>query len=197
MFAGIPLAAGILLTLAGWRVAAAVCVGLAAFVVFFFRDPERVVPGGAGVIVSPADGRVLAVESVPAGGEPRTKVSIFLSVFDVHVNRSPIAGTIEQVEYRPGKFHVASVARASRENEQNIFTIRGEQTRVTVKQIAGMLARRIEFWKKRGDNLARGERLGMIRFGSRVEVVLEPGYQVQVRAGEHVRGGASILAKLI
>jgi phosphatidylserine decarboxylase len=169
---------------------------MAGFVLFFFRDPERRIPAGPGLIVSPADGRVLAVEPAEVEGEQRTRVGIFLSVFDVHVNRSPLQGTIERVEYRPGRFHVASTSRAGEENEQNIVIIEGEQTRVVVKQIAGILARRIEFWKRVGDSLARGERVGMIRFGSRVEVLLDPRYRVQVRPGEHVRGGSSILAVL-
>ncbi|MFQ5817135.1 MAG: phosphatidylserine decarboxylase [Terriglobia bacterium] len=175
---------------------AGVCFVLGGFVLYFFRDPERTIPTGPGVIVSPADGRVLAVETVLAGNEQRTKVSIFLSLFDVHVNRAPIAGTIRQLEHRPGKFHPAVAARAGQRNEQNIVTIEGEQTRVTFKQIAGILARRIEFWKKVGDQLARGERVGMIRFGSRVEVLLEPRCRVRVRPGEQVRGGSSILAIL-
>lgn len=195
-FASVPLLAGSLLLWAGLTIAGGVCLALAGFVFYFFRDPERMIPGESGAIVSPADGRVLEVEKVEEGGEPRTRISIFLSVFDVHVNRAPIAGTIRLVEYRRGKFHVASAVAAGRENEQNIVTIEGEETRVTFKQIAGILARRIEFWKKAGDPLARGERVGMIRFGSRVEVLLEPRCQVRVRPGDHVRGGSSVLAAL-
>ena len=195
-FAAAPGVAGALLFLAGWPGLATACLGMAGFVLFFFRDPERKIPAGPGLIVSPADGRVLAVEPAEVEGEPRTRVSIFLSVFDVHVNRSPLRGTIQLVEYRPGRFHVASTNRAGEENEQNIFLIQGEQTRVVVKQIAGILARRIEFWKRVGDSLARGERVGMIRFGSRVEVLLDPRCRVQVRPGEHVRGGSSVLAVL-
>ncbi|MFQ5926092.1 MAG: phosphatidylserine decarboxylase [Terriglobia bacterium] len=194
--ASLPLGTGGLLLGFGHPVPAGVCFALAGFVLYFFRDPERTIPTGPGVIVSPADGRVLAVESVGEGNEQRTKVSIFLSLFDVHVNRAPIAGTIRQREYRPGKFHVAVAVRAGQENEQNVVTIEGEQTRVTFKQIAGILARRIEFWKNVGDQLARGERVGMIRFGSRVEVLLEPTCRVFVRPGERVRGGSSILAVL-
>lgn len=194
LFASLPLAAGSVLLAVGRPLPSAMCFGLGGFVLYFFRDPERTVPSEPGAIVSPADGRVLAVENVEEAGELRTRVSIFLSLFDVHVNRAPIAGTIRQLEYRPGKFHVATAAGAGRENEQNIVTIEGEQTRVTFKQIAGILARRIEFWKRMGDQLARGERVGMIRFGSRVEVLLEPRCRVQVQPGERVRGGSSILA---
>lgn len=193
-FASVPALMGALLAWQGWWLAAAVLLALAGFVLFFFRDPERAVVSSPGAIVSPADGRVLGVEAVSLEGRPHTCISIFLSVLDVHVNRAPIAGTIAEVRFRPGKFHVASRDAASRENEQNEVTMEGEGTRVVFKQIAGILARRIEFWKKPGDQLARGQRLGMIRFGSRVEVYLEPSYQIQVKAGEHVRGGASVLA---
>ncbi len=178
----------------GWWAAGAVFLLLAAFVLYFFRDPERRVPMTPGAVVSPADGRVLAVEETNRDGQLLTQVSIFLSLFDVHVNRSPIAGRITAVRYRPGKFHIASRAAAGRENEQNEVTVEGEGTQVVFRQIAGLLARRIEFWPKQGDALERGQRVGMIRFGSRVEVLLEAHYRVQVKTGEHVRGGSSILA---
>lgn len=178
----------------GWWLVGAALLLLAAFVLYFFRDPERVVPMEPGAVVSPADGRVLAVESADLRGRPHTRVSIFLSLFDVHVNRAPIAGRITGVEHRPGKFHIASRQEASRENEQNEVTIEGEGTQVVFKQIAGILARRIEFWAKSGDQLERGQRVGLIRFGSRVEVFLEPCYRVQVGPGGRVRGGSSVLA---
>lgn len=187
------LAAAVLLWL-GWWIAAGFGLALAAFVLFFFRDPERVVTAAPGAIVSPADGRVLAVDTATLNGGRQTHVSIFLSLFDVHVNRSPIAGTVRQVDYRPGKFHVASWTPASRENERNEIVVEGEGTRVVFRQIAGILARRIEFWQKPGDRLERGQRVGMIRFGSRVEIFFPCCYQVQVKAGEHVRGGSSVLA---
>jgi phosphatidylserine decarboxylase len=193
-FAAVPALLGAGLAWSQWWVAAGAAWGLAGFLLFFFRDPERVVPTTTGAIVSPADGRVLAVEETTWEGEPRTKVSIFLSVFDVHVNRAPIAGRIVDVRYQPGKFHVAARAVAGRENEQNTVTLEGEGTRVVFKQIAGLLARRIEFWKKPGDQLARGERVGMIRFGSRAEVFFDTRCRVQVRPGQHVKGGSSILA---
>lgn len=196
VFSSFPLVAGGLFLGFGHPALAGVGFVLAGFVLYFFRDPERAIPTQPGAIVSPADGRVLAVESVGEGNERRTKVSIFLSLFDVHVNRAPIAGTIRQLQYQPGKFHLATAARAAQENEQNIVTMEGDGTRVTFKQIAGILARRIEFWKKVGDQLQRGERVGMIRFGSRVEVLLDPRCQVRVRPGEQVRGGSSILAIL-
>lgn len=194
VYASVPALAGGLLAWKGWWVAAAFSLGLACFVLFFFRDPERVVASAPGAIVSPADGRVLGVEETTLDGAARTRISIFLSLFDVHVNRAPIAGTLVEVRYRPGKFHVASRTKASMENEQNQVAIEGEGTRVVFKQIAGILARRIEFWNKPGDHLERGQRLGMIRFGSRVEVFFDPRYQAQVKPGEHVQGGSSILA---
>ncbi|HXE74651.1 MAG TPA: phosphatidylserine decarboxylase family protein [Candidatus Xenobia bacterium] len=196
VFASVPALLGALLLWLGWWIPAGVLLALAAFILFFFRDPERQIPAATGAIVSPADGRVLAVDQVVPGGRPLTRISIFLSLFDVHVNRAPIAGRIAEVLYRPGKFHIASQPQASWENEQNEVVMEGEGTRVVFRQIAGLLARRIEFWKKTGDELARGERLGMIRFGSRVEVFFEPRYRVRVQPGEHVRGGSTILAQL-
>ena len=195
VFAAVPGLAGAGLLAWGWLPAGLVLVGLAAFVLFFFRDPERSIPAAAGAIVSPADGRVLGVDEETRDGQAFTRISIFLSIFDVHVNRSPIAGAVAGVHYRPGRFHLASRHEAGRENEMNEVTLEGEGTRVVVRQIAGLLARRIEFWKKPGDQLARGERLGMIRFGSRVELLLDPRCRVEVRPGEHVSGGASILAR--
>lgn len=194
IYASVPALAGGLLAWKGWWVAAIVLLGVAGFVLFFFRDPERVVAATPGAIVSPADGRVLGVEETVLEGLAQTRISIFLSLFDVHVNRAPIAGTLVDVRYRPGKFHVASRASASSENEQNEITIEGEGTRVLFKQIAGILARRIEFWNRPGDRVERGQRVGMIRFGSRVEVFFEPGYRVQVKPGDHVQGGSTTLA---
>jgi phosphatidylserine decarboxylase len=193
-FAVAPALLGIALVALEWWILGGLLLGLAAFILFFFRDPEREVAATPGAIVSPADGRVLAIDEVTLNGRPQIRVSIFLSVFDVHVNRAPIAGTIARADYRQGKFHVASRARASAENEQNEIEMEGEGTRVIFRQIAGLLARRIEFWKKPGDQLERGQRLGMIRFGSRVEVIFDSRYRPQVRPGEHVRGGSSILA---
>jgi phosphatidylserine decarboxylase len=193
-FAAVPLFAGLLLAWPGLWGLATVFFVVAAFVLFFFRDPERQVPTTPGAIVSPADGRILSVDQMEFEGTQQTRISIFLSVFDVHVNRAPIAGVIKSVQHRPGKFHVASRRSASRENEQNEVTMEGEGTRVAFRQIAGVVARRIEFWKGIGDQLERGQRLGMIRFGSRTEILFPPHYRVQVRPGDHVQGGSSILA---
>jgi phosphatidylserine decarboxylase len=165
---------------------------LAAFCLYFFRDPERVIPTGA-VAVSPADGKVVAVK---AEGPGQTRISIFLNIFDVHVNRSPVAGKITEVRYQPGKFLVASQERASLDNEQNTITVvDGEGSRVVFKQIAGLIARRIVCWKKAGDNVLAGERIGLIKFGSRVDVLLGPEWTVLTKAGDRVRAGSSVLAR--
>lgn len=196
LFAAVPAGAGGLFAWLGWTTLALFAVLLAAFVLYFFRDPAREIPSGPGVIVSPADGRVVDIREVEWEGQPKKKVSIFLSLFDVHVNRAPIAGEIQRIEHRPGKFLAAMKAEASQQNEQNIVTVAGEHTSVVFAQIAGVLARRIIFWKHLGDRLALGERVGMIRFGSRVDVFLEPSCQLAVALGEHVKGGSTVLARL-
>ncbi len=163
----------------------------AAFSLYFFRDPERPVPAGS-VAVSPADGKVVAVRTNDSG---LTRISIFLNIFDVHVNRSPISGKIADVKYQRGRFLVASREEASIENEQNTVVVEGDGTQVTFKQIAGLIARRIVFHKKPGDLVAAGERVGLIKFGSRVDVFLGPEWQIQVRRGERVKAGSSVLAR--
>lgn len=164
---------------------------LAAFCLYFFRDPDRSIPAG-GVAVSPADGKIVAVKPLDPTS---TRVSIFLNIFDVHVNRSPIAGQIAEVTYRPGQFLVASKEEASAANEQNTVTVEGDGTRVVFKQIAGLIARRIIFYKKKGERVNLGERIGLIKFGSRVDVFLGPEWEIAVRSGERVRAGSSILAR--
>lgn len=166
---------------------------VAFFVLNFFRDPDRPITTESGAMVSPADGRVVQIADDEYAGRPVRRVSIFMTVLDVHVNRSPIPGTIREIVYRKGSFHVASQARASVENEQNIFTIEGTEGTVVVKQIAGLLARRIVFWKRQGDELARGERVGLIKFGSRVDVLVDPGVEIRVKVGDHIRAGSDIL----
>jgi phosphatidylserine decarboxylase len=168
-------------------------LALAFFVLNFFRDPDRIIPADFGAIVSPADGRVLQMEEHYIEGCTMQRLSIFMSPFDVHVNRSPIAGAIKAVSYRKGAFHIATQARASVENEQNVFTVQGEQEEIIVKQIAGVIARRIIFWKGLGDRLERGERVGMIKFGSRVDVIVGPSVDWRVKVGDRVRAGSSIL----
>ncbi len=192
---GLGLAGGAVLL--GWLAGpwwGALPLVLAAFFLWFFRDPERAIPAGAGAVVSPADGKVTEVSRVEVNGEPRARISIFLSVFDVHVNRSPIAGTIREVRYQKGQFHNAMGAGTSEGNEQNIVTVEGDGHTVVFKQIAGLLARRIVFTKRPGDRVERGERVGMIKFGSRVDVMVEAGASLAVKAGDRVRGGASVLA---
>jgi phosphatidylserine decarboxylase len=169
---------------------------LAAFFLWFFRDPERMIAAEAGVVVSPADGKVTDVGTAELNGRPRTRISIFLSVFDVHVNRSPIAGVITKLEYRHGRFRNALSAASAVENEQNIVTVEGDGHTVVFKQIAGVLARRIVFAKKLGDRVERGERVGLIKFGSRTDVLLDPGADIHVAVGDRVRGGSSVLAHL-
>jgi|SRR5271166_1296613 len=163
---------------------------LAAFCLYFFRDPDRVVPAGP-VAVSPADGKVVAVlDSVQ-----NMRVSIFLNIFDVHVNRSPIAGKITKIQYQKGKFVNAAHQAASSGNEQNILTVEGDGTRVVFSQIAGLIARRIVCYKKQGDMVEKGERIGLIKFGSRVDVFFGPDWEVTVSPGERVLCGSSILAR--
>jgi phosphatidylserine decarboxylase len=169
---------------------------LAGFFLWFFRDPERVIPAEAGAVVSPADGKVTDVTAVVVNGRPRTRISIFLSVFDVHVNRSPVAGIITNVEYRRGRFHNAMSAASAVDNEQNIVTVEGNGHTVVFKQIAGVLARRIVFTKRVGDRVERGERVGLIKFGSRADVLLDAAAGIHVAVGDRVRGGSSLLAHL-
>jgi phosphatidylserine decarboxylase len=166
---------------------------LAAFCLYFFRDPERTIPTGP-VAVSPADGKVVAVVAETATAN---RVSIFLNIFDVHVNRAPISGVIRNVEYRKGQFLVASKEQASSGNEQNVVTVQGDGTCVVFKQIAGLIARRIVFDKKPGDAVATGERVGLIKFGSRVDVVLGPEWDIVVRPGMRVAAGSSTIARRV
>ncbi|MFY9908445.1 MAG: phosphatidylserine decarboxylase [Candidatus Sulfotelmatobacter sp.] len=166
---------------------------LALFFLWFFRDPERAIPDATGAVVSPADGRVTAV-AIARNGEKQTRISIFLNVFDVHVNRSPIAGIVRDVRYKRGKFLNAMNELSAEQNEQNVVTVEGDGQVVVFKQIAGLLARRIVFRPKIGERVARGERVGMMKFGSRVDVLFDATVDVQVKIGDHVRGGESILA---
>jgi phosphatidylserine decarboxylase len=169
---------------------------LVLFFLWFFRDPERAIPDAAGALVSPADGKITDVSEVTLEGEKRIRISIFLNVFDVHVNRSPIAGTIRDIRYQRGKFLNAMDQASADENEQNIVRMEGEGQTVIFKQIAGLLARRIVFHPKVGDRLERGQRVGLIKFGSRTDVIFAANASLQVKVGDRVRGGASILAYL-
>jgi phosphatidylserine decarboxylase len=169
---------------------------LAAFFLWFFRDPNRVIPGEAGALVSPADGRVTEVSPMISNGVMGLRISIFLNVFDVHVNRSPIAGVIREVRYQRGKFVNAMSAASAQQNEQNVVSVEGDGRTVVFKQIAGLLARRIVFDKKVGDRVERGERIGLIKFGSRVDVLLDASAVLEVKVGDRVKGGSSVLAYL-
>lgn len=170
---------------------------LAAFIAFFFRNPDRDSPAGTNLVLSPADGHVSLVklrdEANPTAGNV---VSVFLSVFDVHVNRTPIPGRIIQVTYKKGKFLNALNHRSSVENEQNIITVQNDRLTVTFTQIAGVIARRIVFWKKIGDTLSAGERIGLIKFGSRTDIFLPPEVQIVVKKGDRVIGGKTIIGKI-
>ena len=192
---GLLAAAALLEWLTSWPLAL-VAVLLAAFFLWFFRDPERTIPTGAGLIVSPGDGLVTETIRLDTPEGPRQRISIFLSVFDVHVNRSPIAGTITAVRYQKGKYLNAMNPASAEQNEQNIVTVRGDGFEVTFKQIAGLLARRIVFVPTEGSAIGRGERVGLIKFGSRVDVVLPAEAELQVKPGVRVRGGSSILAAM-
>jgi phosphatidylserine decarboxylase precursor-related protein len=167
---------------------------LSGFVAYFFRDPAREIPSEPGLVVSPGDGRVVEIKTLSERGQIR--VSIFLSLFDVHINRAPVAGVVRSVHYQPGRFLPANMARAALENERNDLTIECDIGSVCLSQIAGVVARRIVCWKKVGDAVSAGERIGLIQFGSRLEVVLPPGVKVEVVEGSKVKGGSSVLARI-
>jgi phosphatidylserine decarboxylase len=189
-----PLALGAAALLLRWTVIGIVLLCLAAFIFYFFRDPERVIPSTPGAIVSPADGRVVVVTDEANAGRPGKRISIFLAIWNVHVNRSPAAGTIANMNYCPGKFSAAMRESASTDNEQNVITLATDSGEITFKQIAGLIARRVVCWKKSGDRVARGERIGLVRFGSRADLWLPRDSELLVKVGDHVKGGSSVLA---
>ena len=191
--------ATIVFALLGWKVVAVVGLIATLFVLNFFRDPERVVPQEPGLAVAPADGKVVKIEKMmdPFSGQERTAICIFMNVFNVHVNRSPVAGQVVGIKYFPGKFFNASLDKASRDNERNAISIKDKDGRFwTVVQIAGLIARRIVCWTEQGDYLKRGKRLGMIKFGSRVDLYLPQGYEPEVKVNDEVFAGQSIIARL-
>jgi phosphatidylserine decarboxylase len=194
-FALPPLAAGLIFMALGWKWAAAISILLGAFVLYFFRDPERAIPSDPSAVVSPADGRVVEIVDEALDSRPGRRVSIFLSVWDVHVNRAPVAGEIRRIEYRPGRFYAALRSRASAENEQNVIRVATPRGEMVFKQIAGWIARRVLCWKREGERVTLGERVGMIRFGSRVDVWLPADAELLVRRGQKVAGGSSLLAR--
>jgi phosphatidylserine decarboxylase len=193
---GFIAAAVLVFLVTGNWVWAIVPVLLACFFFWFFRDPRRPVPVEAGLVVSPADGKITEVARIQTPGGERIRLSIFLSVFDVHVNRSPIAGRVREVRYQKGQYLNALNPDSAEKNEQNIVTVQGEEFDVSFKQIAGLLARRIVFRFRVGDFVERGERVGLIKFGSRVDVVLPGHAHVRVVLGQRVKGGASVLADI-
>jgi phosphatidylserine decarboxylase len=191
----VPLALAILLAWMGWTKSALLAGVISGFMAFFFRDPARAAPAVPGAILAPADGRVTQVRAAledPFVG-PAQAVSIFLSPLDVHVNRSPLAGLVVGVEYRRGTKVPAYRAEASERNERTTVTIQGEAARVVVRQIAGVLARRIVCWIRPGDKLAAGERFGLIKFGSRTDLIVPASVRLRVKTGDQVRGGETVI----
>jgi phosphatidylserine decarboxylase len=190
-------AAGLVWFTGGW-IWGVVPVLLAVFFLWFFRDPHRVIPTGTGLVVSPGDGLITETTSITTSEGPRQRISIFLSVFDVHVNRAPITGILTKVQYQTGKYLNAMNPASADQNEQNVVTVRGqgadEGLEITFKQIAGLLARRIVFNFNEGQRVDRGQRVGLIKFGSRVDVILPAAAQLRVKVGQRVKGGASVLA---
>jgi phosphatidylserine decarboxylase len=188
--------AGLLVWATGFWAWAILPVLLAAFFLWFFRDPQRAVPAGPGLIVSPGDGLVTETVTISTPTGPRQRISIFLSVFNVHVNRSPIGGVIKAVQYRKGQYLNAMNPDSAEHNERNVVTVSGEGIEITFKQIAGLLARRIVFNFSEGDIVTRGQRVGLIKFGSRVDVLLPPDATLRVKVGHRVKGGSSVLAAM-
>ncbi len=193
-FIGVALALFIISIVLGFWVPIFVTGALLIFVIYFFRNPERVVPNGKDLLISPADGRVIKVEKGENGG---TLVSIFMSVLNVHVNRIPLDGVVKKIEYNKGRFLVASRDKASLDNEQNAITIEDSFGRIVkFVQIAGLVARRIVCYLKEGDRVRMGERFGMIRFGSRLDVYMPAEFTPLVKEGMKVKSGATILGKM-
>jgi phosphatidylserine decarboxylase len=189
----------VLLLAFGWRSIGCVSLTFTLFVLFFFRDPERSVPEGKDVVVSPADGKVIVVKDIYEPDylkQDVKQISIFLSVFNVHVNRAPCGGIVETVRYNPGRFHVASVDKASLDNEQTAVVITNGKYKVLVKQIAGLIARRIVCYAKPGDTIKTGERYGLIRFGSRVDIFLPKESELKVKVGDRIKGARDIIGVL-
>ncbi|MGH9607320.1 MAG: phosphatidylserine decarboxylase [Terracidiphilus sp.] len=175
---------------------AAIPLVLATFFLWFFRDPHRAIPAGDGLILSPGDGLVTETAAIRTPAGPCQRISIFLSVFDVHVNRAPIGGIVSRVDYRKGQYLNAMNPASADRNEQNTVTVRGEGMEVTFKQIAGLLARRIVFTLREGDPVERGQRVGLIKFGSRVDLLIPAEAILHVKQGQRVKGGSSVIAAM-
>jgi phosphatidylserine decarboxylase len=178
-----------------WWIAAGILIAVALFCFSFFRDPDRSIPIDQDAVVSPADGRVVVITEEENAGRPGTRISIFLAIWNVHVNRSPLTGIISEVKYLPGKFLAAWDPKASIQNEQNVFTLSTAGGHIEFKQIAGLIARRVVSWKKPGESVRRGERIGLVRFGSRMDIWLPREAQITVKVGDTVHGGSSMLAR--
>lgn len=199
-FASAPILIGFLALVLGWhilglQIAAGALLGLGTFILYFFRDPVRIIPEDTSTVVSPADGRVLEVVDESLGSRAGNRITIFLAIWNVHVNRSPLAGRISRIDYRPGRFHMAMKKAASSENEQNVIYLETPRGQIVFKQIAGLIARRVILWKKAGEHVERGERIGIVRFGSRMDLWLPVEAKIAVKPGDHVAGGSSILAR--
>jgi phosphatidylserine decarboxylase len=192
-FVAIPILIAVVLAFFGWWISAALFVGLALFMAFFFRDPQRTIPNEANIIVSAADGKVTRIEDREGG----KFVSVFLSPVDVHINRAPIAGKVTRVELFQGKKAPATSNEASQTNERNAVTIEGEKMTVVCTQIVGIVARRIVCWSKAGDNLQIGEKYGLIKFGSRTDLLMPKNVEIAVKVGQRVTGGETIIARLV
>lgn len=196
-FIVVPLLVAVVCAVLGLWYIVGLLIFITLFMAFFFRDPKRLPPSDPDVVVAPADGRVTRVSKLDQeNGNTPTVISIFLSPLDVHINRSPIPGKITEMVYSPGKFLMATNEKASLVNEQNILTIQGEKITVVCKQIAGILARRVVCWKKKGDNLELGERFGLIKFSSRTDVILPANVLVLVSEGTKVRGGITVIGRI-
>ncbi|RKX58710.1 MAG: phosphatidylserine decarboxylase family protein [Thermodesulfobacteriota bacterium] len=200
-FIGIAVLAAVICSLLNWPAPAVVFFVIAVFVLFFFRDPERIIPSGSGLVVSPADGRVIEIAEDNMGslkGKDVKRISIFMNIFNVHVNRAPIMGKVQQISYQPGSFWPADRKRALLENERNALLIRSEDgMELTVVQVAGIIARRIVCWAEVGDRVKVGERFGLIRFGSRLDVYVQKDVSVLVKKGDRTTAGQTVLAKNI
>jgi phosphatidylserine decarboxylase len=198
-FIGIAVLIAVVFASLKWFVPAMVFFVIAAFVLFFFRNPERIIPSGSGLLLSPADGRVIDVAEDnrdSLGGKDVRRISIFMSILNVHVNRIPITGQVRQISYQPGSFWPADRERALLENERNALLICSEDgIKLTVVQVAGIIARRISCWVKVGDNVKIGERFGLIRFGSRLDVYVPKNVSVLVKRGDRARAGQTVLAR--
>ena len=191
-----PIVLAAALFLFGYWLLALPLLALAAFMAFFFRDPQRSIPTEPGIVVAPADGRITIVRLADGHEHPESLISIFLSPLDVHINRAPVGGEIVEIAYKTGRFVMATKAEARLLNEQNMLIIRGEALTVKCTQIAGILARRIVCWKRKGERVKCGERFGMIKFGSRTDLLLPPDVEVLVCEGMHVRGGETIVGRI-